>query len=609
MKKLFLIFAASALVLSASAQKESVKRNLTFAKKNYVDDKNASLGPVQGTKAITASIFTSSGNGYTLLSGQKMHADQASQTAIYTARAGGAFGGTSSDIKMSYTSDNGTSFDSVMFSNTAAKRYPGGTMFRTAAGLFSWCSGPVTTTGWSANYMYTSKLDGTLAFDTAFAFPPSTEVGSFMLNDALVYIPSGEGFILGEKSGPADTYDHLNYSIWRLKWNEGTNHFNFVDSTEFTPLLSTEQPPVQPFGMAFSADGTVGYFWINGEDSITRPNYGTQPLVWKTTNQGTTWSQMPIYDFSQVQEFKDYVWPTLLDSTVLRPTFPYGYTSSDKAMPGVVDANGNLHLLTRVQGGFSIDPDSLDYTFLYEEDKIFDLYTTSTGWAAKYIDTLSAAIDDGTGGAFGDFAMDHRLHISKTEDGTKIFYTWVDNPSTDAENVVLPDLYGRSFDLVSGLATPTKNFTAGTDLYAACIYMNASDIALEDAGTYTVPVVVISGATPEGEINHQWVSGVSYLESEYVSVRDIEKNIAKVGSLYPNPSNGTTNMDITLDKSVNVSINIVNLMGQSVYAEDFGTKAIGVNKVTINANDLTSGIYFVTVKAGNSTSTSKMIVK
>lgn len=611
MKKLFSLFAASALVLSVAAQKgPAIQKNLTFAKKNVTIEKESVLGPVQESKIVGQKTFTSSVNGYTLLSGRKMHADQQSKTVVYTSRAGGAFGGTGNDIKMSFTNDYGTSFDSVMFANTILHRYPGGTLFRTAAGLFTWCSGPITTTGWSANFMFTSKIDRTLAFDTTFINPPATEVGSFMMNDELIYIPTGEGFVFGEKSGPATTYDHINYSIWKLKWNEGTSHFNFVDSTEIKPLLSTVQPPVQPTGMAFSQDGTVGYFWMNGMDSITRPNQSTQPLVWKTTNQGTTWTQMPIYDFSQVQEFKDYVWPTLLDSTVMRPVFFYGYTTSDKNMPGVVDASGNLHLLVNVQGGYSVNPDSLGFSFLNEQNKLFDLYTTSTGWSARFLDTLSSAVDDGTGSAFGTFALDHRLHIGKTEDGTKLFYSWTDNLVSDAITCVLPEIYAQAHNLTTNLSTPTRNFTSGTSLTASCIYYNASDIILDDAGTYTIPAVVVSGSDPDNTaIGHIYVSGLSFTDADFVSVNNIEKNIATISSVYPNPSNGLTSVDVTLDKNANVSIDVVNMMGQIVYSQNFGSKSIGVNKLTINATDLTSGIYFVTVKAGNSSSTGKMIVK
>lgn len=609
MKKLFLLFAASALVFSAVAQKECVKRNTTHAKKCVYDDKNSSL-PVSGQKSTGSSVFTTSGNGYTLLSGRKLTSDQQSKTSMYVARAGGAFGATSNDIKMSYTSDYGTSFDSVLFANTILHRYPGGILFRTNSGLYTMCAGPVTGgSGWTDNYIFTSKIDGTEAFDTTIANPPAAEVGSFMMNDDMAYLPTGEFFMLGEKSGPVPDYNHVNYTIWKLQWNEGTKHLNYVSEQTFTPLLSTVQPPVQPFGMAFSQDGSVGYFWVNGMDSITRPNQSTQPLVWKTTDKGTTWNQMPIYDFSQVQEFKDYVWPTLLDSTVMRPVFSYGYTTSDKSMPGTVDANGNLHLMVNVQGGYSIHPDSLTYSFMYEENKIFDLYTTATGWEAKYIDTLATEVDPGDAAAFGDFTLDHRFHISRTEDGTKIFYAWTDGPGTDATTNILPDMYAHGKDFANNTSTGTKNFTLGTALESSCLYMNASNTTLFENNTYTIPTVIISGATPESEIQHLYLSGVEFASSTFISVNDVDKTIANITNIYPNPTNGISSTKLTLTNSSEVSLQVVNLMGQVVYTENYGHKAAGVHTLSVDASDLTSGVYFVTVKAGNATSTSKMIVR
>jgi hypothetical protein len=610
MKKVFLLFAVGAMIASAVAQKgPAVMRNLTPAKKNVIDDKNKSLGPVQVNKAVGLTTFTTSGNGYTLTSGKKLTADQQSKTVVYTSRAGGAFGATSNDIKMSYTSDYGVTFDSVLFANGVAHRYPGGSLFRTASGLFVICSGPITTTGWTGNYLFTSKIDGTLAADTTFANPPATEVGSFMLNDEIVVLPTGEAFILGEKSGPAaNSYPHINYSIWKLKWNEGTSRFNFVDSTEFTPLLSTVQPPVQPTGMAFSADGSKGYFWVNGMDSITRPNFKTQPLVWKTIDKGETWSQMPIYDFSQVQEFKDYLWPIREDSTVVRPVFEYGYTNSDKFMQGTVDVNGNLHLFARVAGGYSSLPDSLGFSYANEPKMMFDLYTTATGWAARYIDTLGSDVDEGDNVTFGDFSLDHRMHISKTEDGTRLFYTWTDSPLLDVTLNQLPNVISQGYDVVNSTVAQTTNFTLGTPLEGSCLYMNASDIALFDNNKFTIPVVIISGSTPESEIGHQYLSDISLVFND-VSVKNSEKNIAKITNVYPNPTNGLSYMKISLENSSNVTIEVINMMGQVVSSENLGNKTAGTQQITINASGLTSGIYFVNVKAGNSSSTCKMVVK
>ena len=50
-------------------------------------------------------------------------------------------------------------------------------------------------------------------------------------------------------------------------------------------------------------------------------------------------------------------------------------------------------------------------------------------------------------------------------------------------------------------------------------------------------------------------------------------------------------------------------MGQNVFKVNAGVVQPGMNKITIDATELTPGIYFYTVKAGDSSVTKKMIVE
>ncbi len=621
MKKVLFFIAVSAIIFSATAQnKKGVLKNQTFAKKNIVNDYYQSLGPVQESKVVSTSIFSTSLNGLTTYSGNKLNADQQSKTILYTARAGGAYGATGNDIKMSFTTNYGVSFDSILYSNSRSNRYPGGTLFRKSDGLFVMCSGPITGgDGWEANYLFTSKIDGTFPSDTFFNNPPNTEVGSFMLHDKHYILPTGEAFILGEKNGP-DPFPHINYSIWNLKWNSTSNSFNFVDSNEFTPLLSKAAPQVQPYGMAFSADGSIGYFWVNHADSITRPNYRTQPLVWKTIDKGETWNQMPIVDYGKTQGMKDNLFSLDINDTIITPVFWYGYVGSEGDMPGTVDANGNLHLLVKVFGAVSNHPDSLFQQWTAQPDMLMDLYTTNNeiGWDAMLIDTLSTDVKIGSEAPaiYGTNRIDHRFHIGKSDDGLKIFYMWTDTDPVMSGSTVntMPNFKASAINLTTSLKTGTKNFTAGTDLDGSVFWMNASDIVLFDNNKYIMPVVGIvpSTTSPDDPISHKYFSGIEFNETDFggnPAVKDIDKDITKVSQNYPNPSNGNTNIDVVLSKNSSLSIDVINLMGQTVYTENRGNVAAGKHKISINTNSFNSGIYFYTVKAGNSVYTNKMIVK
>ncbi len=77
---------------------------------------------------------------------------------------------------------------------------------------------------------------------------------------------------------------------------------------------------------------------------------------------------------------------------------------------------------------------------------------------------------------------------------------------------------------------------------------------------------------------------------------------------YPNPFNPSTEINYTLAKSGNVTLTIYNLLGSEVATLVNGFMEAGKHSVKFDANDITSGIYFYTIKADNFTSTRKMIL-
>ncbi len=614
MKKVTIFLAAICMIISLSAQKkQGIIKNTQFAKKHSYADVNENA-PLKNSSIISGNVFATSLNGFTLLSGKKLSADQQTKTILYTHRGGGLYGNSGNTINWSFSTNGGTSFDTILYSNGMSKRYPGGTLVRNADGLYAVCSGPITESSvWTKNYIASAKMDKTNRRDTIIS-NNSNIIGMFHLGEDIIGLPTGELFLLGKKNGPSPDYVNLSFTIFHYKWNDTDKKYNLKDSTEFNPLLSEDPPPVQPFSMAFSSNGSVGYFWTNGMDSITRPTYRMQPLVWKTIDKGATWTQMPIYDYSKAEGIKDIIWSTLNNDTVFTPVFGYGYTSSEKSMPGTVDKDGNLHLFVSVQGAFSNHPDSLGYTFLHEPSSLVDLYTKANGeWGAYFVDTLATEVYiDGT--IFGDWELDHRLHISKTEDGNKIFYLWTDSDNSQVETNILPNLKGHGRNLTTLLKTNVKNFSATTSLEADIFYMNASDITLFDNNINKIPIVSITSATmnPDNEIRHRFVNGVEFLESDFVNnpgVRNIDNNVASISQNYPNPASDKTYIDITLTKNSNISLEVVNLMGQVVYTQNYGTLNVGIHTISFATKDLNSGIYFYNVKAGNSIYNKKMIIK
>ncbi len=65
-------------------------------------------------------------------------------------------------------------------------------------------------------------------------------------------------------------------------------------------------------------------------------------------------------------------------------------------------------------------------------------------------------------------------------------------------------------------------------------------------------------------------------------------------SMYPNPTSGLLNVEINVEKSSNITIRVMDMSGRTVKTTE--AKAVqGVNKVELNLNDVSSGIYNVQV--------------
>ena len=82
-----------------------------------------------------------------------------------------------------------------------------------------------------------------------------------------------------------------------------------------------------------------------------------------------------------------------------------------------------------------------------------------------------------------------------------------------------------------------------------------------------------------------------------------------VSQNYPNPFSNTSVIEVNLRNSTELSLEVVNLMGQKVYKTTPINAKHGLNTLTIDATGLTPGVYFYSVKAGESSVTKKMIVE
>lgn len=103
-------------------------------------------------------------------------------------------------------------------------------------------------------------------------------------------------------------------------------------------------------------------------------------------------------------------------------------------------------------------------------------------------------------------------------------------------------------------------------------------------------------------------NGVSqYSNVLTILYNSIPKNF-KLSQNYPNPFNPTTTINYSVAKESSVSIKIYDLMGREVATLVNEKKEPGTYEVNFNALNLSSGIYFYRMSAGEFTSIKKMTV-
>ena len=160
-----------------------------------------------------------------------------------------------------------------------------------------------------------------------------------------------------------------------------------------------------------------------------------------------------------------------------------------------------------------------------------------------------------------------------------------------------------------------KNFTASTDLWGLAFFNFTSRNAITSEGNYDLPVTVTdinaSGLQADEPVYHYYVKGCTFTDFDFaVGTHELNADSpAIVGSCYPNPTAGTTNVDVTVAKTVNVTVDIFNITGAGVLSTNYGILTSGKHVLTIDGSRLRAGIYLLSINIGEKKFTQKMVVK
>ncbi len=144
---------------------------------------------------------------------------------------------------------------------------------------------------------------------------------------------------------------------------------------------------------------------------------------------------------------------------------------------------------------------------------------------------------------------------------------------------------------------------------------NWGETALNDneGGVGTNHHIVLTPHTVSATVIDTFGVNIGYhqLQNEVLGIKEISSNVPDNYSLsqnYPNPFNPTTMIRFSLKEQTNVSLKVYNVIGQLVTTLVNEQKPAGTFEYNFDASNLSSGIYFYTIKAGDFTATRKMIL-
>jgi hypothetical protein len=376
------------------------------------------------------------------------------------------------------------------------------------------------------------------------------------------------------------------FYIYKGIWNSSINDIVWNVNYTVTPSFVTTY--FGDYNIGFDPTGMIGYFSFLGHVSGGSTNAALNPVLYKTTDGGTTWTGPIQVDMSKF---------SCISSNTTSPYVPSTNIEHDL----VVDMYGNPHIITTVGSASS-------YNFNYSAwHHMYDITLKNGVWAAYDLGNVNGGAY--TAGISPNFATHWQApQAARTADGSKVFFTWTDNSSYSLGTAnSTPDLMGKAFNVVAGTWTQSKNFTSCSGAAAGKIFYPhlAPEVLEPSTNVYKLaPVYGENSVTNDlGQVaNFKFLDNVTFSASEFsvatpaatVTIpqgpnvllcpsSSVIINVANAGQALWSNSVTTTTLAIT--SSTVTSYSVVAQVGCLV-----GTASITVSNLTVNASAVTSSV-------------------
>jgi hypothetical protein len=369
-------------------------------------------------------------------------------------------------------------------------------------------------------------------------------------------------------------------------------------------------------GTYFKAIGGDDYAWVEPHgDTIAFVACGgsTDAFLMSSYDNGNTWNKTIIMQNRY--------------SLNTAGTATGDYIAGDGCIAGAMDKNGVFHVafgrMTWANTGSNYYPGTdglvywnstqppLDTNIIRNFDSCY-AHNLLVGYVASNAagDTIVAFPTYGVSvSSFPQITIDEYNNI---------YFLWqgltVGNPSPDPYNYC--HVWGRAWFNGKAEWTEMMDFNTGIFYYGQEYAYPAVAKKLKNN---KLQLITQTSSQPGSNIKDTAVPvhdvNIEYREistSDFIPVGIDNTAVARknpVSQNYPNPVKGLTYFNVNLDKTAPVTVEVSNVMGQKIMSMDKGFVNAGSKVFSIDGNQLTSGVYFYTVKINGESYTHKMIVE
>jgi hypothetical protein len=232
-------------------------------------------------------------------------------------------------------------------------------------------------------------------------------------------------------------------------------------------------------------------------------------------------------------------------------------------------------------------------------------------------DEIAVSVTNITAAAYNGSVAGLNLDITTDGFGSEFAYIWdagtpdpslalIELHNACADGSITPLGFGQYGTFTNAMTTINETLSTPT---SGCYTLSLID-TYGDGMTYTAgsSLSVSSENGWNASIDPNYGDGVQIVYDITITADIAEESTSLTSaSVYPNPSTDLTNVALELSNSSNVSIALINSMGQVVYNNALGN-VNGAQTVQINTSNLEAGMYFVNINVDGVTSTQRLSV-